>query len=29
MLVAAASKLDIYQMPYEQFELLAMGGKTA
>jgi hypothetical protein len=25
----AASKLDIYQMLYVQFELLMMGGKTA
>ena len=25
----AASKLDIYQMLYVQFELLIMGGKTA
>jgi hypothetical protein len=29
MLVVAASKLDIYQMLYVQFELLMMGGKPA
>jgi hypothetical protein len=29
MLAVAASKLDIYQMLYVQFELLMMGGKTA
>jgi hypothetical protein len=29
MLAVAASKLDIYQMLYIQFELLMMGGKTA
>jgi hypothetical protein len=29
MLVVAASKLDLYQMLYVQFELLMMGGKTA
>jgi hypothetical protein len=28
-LAVAASKLDIYQMLYVQFELLTMGGKTA
>jgi hypothetical protein len=28
-LAVAASKLDIYQMLYVQFELLMMGGKTA
>jgi hypothetical protein len=28
-LAVAASKLDIYQMLCEQFELLMMGGKTA
>jgi 23S rRNA A2030 N6-methylase RlmJ len=28
-LAAAASKLDIHQMLYIQFELLMMGGKTA
>jgi hypothetical protein len=29
MLAVAASKLDIYQMLYVQFELLMMGGKPA
>jgi hypothetical protein len=28
-LAVAASKLDIYQMPCVQFELLMMGGKPA
>jgi hypothetical protein len=28
-LAVVASKLDIYQMLYVQFELLMMGGKTA
>ena len=28
-LAVAASKFDIYQMLYVQFELLMMGGKTA
>jgi hypothetical protein len=28
-LAVAASKLDIYQMLYIQFELLMMGGKSA
>jgi hypothetical protein len=28
-LAVAASKLDIHQMLYVQFELLMMGGKTA
>ena len=29
MLAVAASKLDVYQVLYAQFELLMMGGKTA
>jgi hypothetical protein len=29
MLAVAASKLDIYQILYVQFELLMMGGKPA
>jgi hypothetical protein len=29
MLAVAATKLDIYQMLYVQFELLMMGGKPA